>query len=246
MTIDGAHALVTGGGTGIGAAIAKALAAQGARVSLTGRREDPLRAVADEIGDSAFVTTCDVTDPDEVGRAFDAARERHGPIAILVNNAGAASTTPFSRLDHETWRSTMAVNCDAVFHCSKAVIDEMIAARSGRIVTIASIAGLKGVAYASAYSAAKHAAIGLMRSVALEVEGKGVTANAVCPGFVDTEMFARSVATIREKTGRSAEEARAELARLNPSGRVITVEEVASLVVDLIQSERNGEAVEIA
>lgn len=246
MKIDGAHAIITGGGTGIGAAIAKALASEGARVSLLGRREAPLREVVADIGDQAFVATCDVTDQPQVDAAFAAARDRHGAIDILVNNAGAATTAPFVRLDFEAWRSTMAVNCDGVFHCTKAVIDEMVEAASGRIVTVASVAGLHGVAYASPYSAAKHAAVGLMRSIALEMAGKGVTANAVCPGFVDTEMFARSVAIIREKTGRSAEEARAELARLNPSGRVIAPEEVATEVMALVRSNRNGEAVEIA
>ena len=246
MKIEGAHALVTGGGTGIGAAIAQALAAEGAKITLVGRRKAPLQEVADGLGEQAFVATCDVTDPERVAAAFEAARERHGAIDILVNNAGAATTAPFARLDFEAWRSTMAVNCDAVFHCTRAVIDGMVEAASGRIVTVASVAGLHGVAYASPYSAAKHAAVGLMRSIALEMEGKGVTANAVCPGFVDTDMFARSVATICEKTGRSADEARAELARLNPSGRVITPEEVAAEVVALVGSDRNGEAVEIA
>lgn len=246
MMIDGAHALVTGGGTGIGAAIAQALADQGAKITLLGRREAPLREVADSIGEQAYVTTCDVTDPAQVATAFAAARERRGAIDILVNNAGAATTAPFAKLEFETWRSTMSVNCDAVFHCTREVIEAMVEAGSGRIVTVASVAGLHGVAYASPYSAAKHAAVGLMRSIALEMEGRGVTANAVCPGFVDTDMFARSVATIREKTGRSADEARAELARLNPSGRVITPEEVAAAVVELVRSDRNGEAVEIA
>lgn len=246
MNIAGAHALVTGGGTGIGAAIAQALAAEGAVISLLGRRAAPLQEIAAGMGGEAFTATCDVTDPAQVDTAFKAARERHGAIDILVNNAGAAATAPFVKLDFDAWRSAMAVNCDAVFHCTRAVIDEMAAAGSGRIVTVASVAGLQGVAYASAYSAAKHAAIGLMRSIALEMMGKGVTANAVCPGFVDTEMFARSVATIREKTGRSADEARAELARLNPSGRVITPEEVAAQVIELIETERTGEAVEIA
>lgn len=246
MTIEGAHAVVTGGGTGIGAAIAQALADQGARVSLLGRREAPLREISAGMGGEAFAATCDVTDPAQVAGAFKTARERHGAIDILVNNAGAAATTPFIKLDFDAWRSTMAVNCDGVFHCTKAVIGEMVAAGRGRIVTVASVAGLQGVAYASAYSAAKHAAIGLMRSIALEMMGKGVTANAVCPGFVDTDMFARSVATIREKTGRSATEARAELARFNPSGRIVTPEEVAAEVVALVLSDRNGEALEIA
>lgn len=246
MKIEGAHALVTGGGTGIGAAIAQALAAEGAVISLLGRRDAPLREIAAGMDGQAFVATCDVIDPAQVAAAIEAARERHGAIDILINNAGAAATAPFVKLDFDAWRSTMAVNCDGVFHCTKAVIGEMVAAGTGRIVTVASVAGLQGVAYASAYSAAKHAAIGLMRSIALETMGKGVTANAVCPGFVDTDMFARSVATIREKTGRSADEARAELARLNPSGRVITPEEVASKVIELIQTEGTGEAVEIA
>lgn len=246
MKIEGSHALVTGGGTGIGAAIAQALAAEGAKITLVGRREAPLQEVASAIGEHAFVTTCDVTDPEQVAAAFESARKRHGAIDILVNNAGAATTGPFARIDFEAWRSTMAVNCDAVFHCTRAVIDEMVAAGNGRIVTVASVAGLHGVAYASPYSAAKHAAVGLMRSIALEMVGRGVTANAICPGFVDTDMFARSVATIREKTSRSEDEARAELARLNPSGRVITPEEVATETVALVRSDRNGEAVEIA
>lgn len=246
MKIEGAHALVTGGGTGIGAAIAQALVAEGAAISLLGRRDAPLREIAAGMGGQAFVATCDVTQPAQVAAAFEAARERHGAIDILVNNAGAAATAPFVKLDFDAWRSAMAVNCDSVFHCTRAVIGEMAAAGRGRIVTVASVAGLQGVAYASAYSAAKHAAIGLMRSIALEMMGKGVTANAVCPGFVDTEMFARSVATIREKTGRSAVEARAELARLNPSGRVITPKEVAAMVIELIETKRTGETVEIA
>lgn len=246
MRIAGAHAVVTGGGTGIGAAIASALAAEGARVSLLGRRREPLAAVAREIGETAFVATCDVTGPHDVAAALAAAREKHGRIGILVNNAGAAATVKFAKLDFEAWRAAMAVNCDAVFHCTKAVIDEMLEAGAGRIVTIASVAGLHGVAYASAYSAAKHAAVGLMRSIALETAGTGVTANAVCPGFVATDIVEEAVRTIALKTARSEDEARGELARMNPSGRIIAPEEVAATVVQLIQSTRNGEAVEIA
>lgn len=246
MKIAGTHAVVTGGGTGIGAAIARALAAEGARVSLLGRRREPLDAVARELGEAAFAVPCDVTEHVAVTRALDAARDRHGRVDILVNNAGAAATVKFARLDLETWRSAMAVNCDSVFHCTRAVVDEMLAADAGRIVTIASVAGLRGVAYASAYSAAKHAVVGLMRSIALETANTGVTANAVCPGFVATDIVEDAVRVISAKTARSAEEARQELARMNPSGRLITSEEVAALVVDLVQSTRNGEAVEIA
>ena len=246
MKIAGAHAVITGGGTGIGAAIAQALAKEDAKVTLLGRRLQPLREVADTIGERAFLVTCDVTDPGQVDDAMQAARARQGPVDILVNNAGAAATVLFAKLDLETWRAAMAVNCDAVFHCSRAVIDEMIAAGAGRIVTIASVAGLRGVAYASAYSAAKHAAVGLMRSIALETGSRGVTANAVCPGFVATDIVENAVRTISAKTDRSEEEARAELARMNPSGRLIAPGEVARLVVELIVSDRNGEAVELA
>jgi NAD(P)-dependent dehydrogenase (short-subunit alcohol dehydrogenase family) len=246
MNIAGAHAVVTGGGTGIGAAIARALAAEDAKVSLLGRRREPLDDVANGIGEGAFITTCDGTDPKQVARAMHAARERHGAVGILVNNAGAAATTTFVKLDIETWRAAMAVNCDAVFHCTKSVIDEMLERGEGRIVTIASVAGLQGVAYASAYSAAKHAAVGLMRSIALETAGKGVTANSVCPGFVATDIVEDAVRNIAAKTDRSEDEARAELARMNPSGRLIGAAEVAALTLEIIQSDRNGEAVEIA
>lgn len=246
MRIAGAHAVVTGGGTGIGAAIAQALASKGARVSLLGRRREPLDAVAGALGEAAFVAPCDVTDPDAIADAMAAARERQGRIAILVNNAGAAATTKFAKLDFPTWRFAMAINCDAVFHCTRAVIDEMLGAGTGRIVTIASVAGLRGVAYASAYSAAKHAAVGLMRSIALETRGTDVTANSVCPGFVDTDIVAEAVRTISAKTARSEREARDELAQMNSSGRLITPGEVAAAVVQLLESNRSGEAVEIA
>lgn len=246
MRIDGAHAVITGGGTGIGAAIACALGAEGARVSLLGRRREPLDAVAHALGEAAFVAPCDVTDPQALSAAMAAARHSHGRIDILVNNAGAAATMKFAKLDFQAWRAAMAVNCDAVFLCTKAVLAEMLEAGAGRIVTIASVAGLHGVAYASAYSAAKHAAVGLMRSIALETAGTGVTANAVCPGFVATDIVEEAVRTIALKTARSEDEARGELARMNPSGRIIAPEEVAATVVQLIQSTRNGEAVEIA
>jgi len=153
---------------------------------------------------------------------------------------------PFAKLTAEQWRALLAVNLDGVFHCCQAALPDLLAAEAGRIVTIASMAGLYGFAYASPYIAAKHGAVGLTRALAAEFAGTTLRVNAVCPGFVDTDMTLESVANIRAKTGRGEEEARAELARLNPSGRLIAPAEVAQAVVALVLSDRNGEAVEIA
>jgi NAD(P)-dependent dehydrogenase (short-subunit alcohol dehydrogenase family) len=238
------HALITGAGTGIGAAIARALAAEGAKLTLIGRRREPLEDVASEL--SAHVAPADVTDPGQIAQAFAAARAANGPITILINNAGAAQGAPFAKVTPDLWRNLIAVNLDGVFHCCQAALPDLLAAPAGRIVTIASMAGLHGFAYAAPYIAAKHGAVGLMRALAAEYASTPLTANAVCPGFVDSEMTVQSIANITAKTGRSHEEARAELAKLNPSGRLIAPEEVAAAVLDLILSERNGEAVEIA
>ena len=237
MRLTGHHAIVTGGGTGIGAAIAAALEAEGATVSRVGRRPDKL-------GANGF--TADVTDRAQVEVAFAAARQANGPISILVNNAGAARGVPFAKVTEELWRGMLAVNLDGMFHCCQAALPDLLAAEAGRIVTIASMAGLHGFAYASPYIAAKHGAVGLTRALAAEYAGTALRVNAVCPGFVDTEMTVESVANITAKTGRSEEDARAELARLNPSGRLIAPEEVAEAVLALILSDRTGEAVEIA
>jgi len=245
VRLEGQHALVTGGGTGIGAAIARALAAEGAKLTLVGRRREPLEEVG--CGDfDALVAPADVTDREQVECTFALARAAQGPISILVNNAGAAAGVPFAMVTPDLWRDMLAVNLDGMFHCCQAALSDLLAAERGRIVTIASMAGLHGFAYASPYIAAKHGAVGLTRALAAEYAGTPLRVNAVCPGFVDTEMTVRSVATITEKTGRSEDEARGELARLNPSGRLIAPEEVAEAVLDLILSERNGEAVEIA
>lgn len=245
MKLLGQHAVVTGGGTGIGAAIARALAAEGARLTLVGRRREPLEQVGG--GDfDALVAPADVTDREQVQGALAIARATQGPITILVNNAGAAQGAPFAKVSEALWREMLAVNLDGMFHCCQAAIADLLAAEAGRIVTIASMAGLHGFAYASPYIAAKHGAVGLTRALAAEYAKTNLTANAVCPGFVDTEMTVESVANIQAKTGRSEAEARAELARRNPSGRLIAPEEVAAAVLDLILSGRNGEAVEIA
>jgi len=237
MRLQGRHAIVTGGGTGIGAAIAAALEAEGAAVSRIGRR-------LERLGPNGV--QADVTDRAQVEAAFAAARAAHGPIAILVNNAGAAAGMPFAKVTEAQWRALLAVNLDGVFHCCQAALADLLAAPSGRIVTIASMAGLHGFAYASPYIAAKHGAVGLTRALAVEYAGTNLRVNAVCPGFVDSDMTAGSIATITSKTGRSEQEARAELARLNPSGRLIAPAEIADLALALILSDRTGEAVEIA
>jgi len=244
VSLAGRHALVTGGGTGIGAAVAEALAAEGAKLTLVGRRREPLEEVAGTLG--AAVATADVTDRMQVDRAFAAAREANGPVDILVNNAGVAVGVPFAKVTETLWRQLLAVNLDGMFHCCQAALPDLLAAEAGRIVTIASMAGLHGFAYASPYIAAKHGAVGLTRALAAEFAGTNLRVNAVCPGFVDTDMTVRSVETIVARTGRAEQEARAELARLNPSGRLIAAHEVARAVLDLVHSGRNGEAMEIA
>jgi NAD(P)-dependent dehydrogenase (short-subunit alcohol dehydrogenase family) len=190
--------------------------------------------------------TADVTKRKEVSAALAAARAAHGPVTILVANAGAAAGLPFAKVTEQIWRDMLAVNLDGMFHCCQAALPDLLAAPAGRIVTVASMAGLHGFAYAAPYIAAKHGAVGLTRALAAEYAATNLKVNAVCPGFVDSEMTVQSIANIRAKTGRSEAEARAELARLNPSGRLITPGEVAAKVLDLILSERNGEAVEIA
>ena len=245
MKLKGHHAVITGGGTGIGAAIAQALGAEGAKLTLVGRRREPLEEVASG-GLEALVAPADVTDRVQVDSALALARQAQGPITILVNNAGAATGAPFAKVSETLWRDMLAVNLDGMFHCCQSALPDLLAAQAGRIVTVASMAGLHGFAYASPYIAAKHGAVGLTRALAAEFAGRRLRVNAVCPGFVNTEMTVRSISNITSKTGRSEDEAREELARLNPSGRLISAEEVASAVLDLILSERNGEAVEIA
>jgi len=230
------HALVTGGGTGIGAAIARSLAAEGAKLTLVGRRREKLEQVG--AGDfDALVAPADVTRREEVDRVFALARDAQGPITILVNNAGAAESAPFARVSEESWRRLMAVNLDALFHCCKAALPDLLEAAAGRIITIASTAGLKGYAYSASYVAAKHGAIGLTRALAAELAGTNVTVNAVCPGFTDTDLVAEATARIQQKTGRSEDQARADLARFNPQGRLISPQEVANAVLWLCLAE---------
>ncbi len=229
----GRHAVVTGGGSGIGAAAALELARLGARLTLLGRRADRLSAQARAIADSTHGETAtlslDVTDAGAVPAAF----ARLGAVDILVNNAGAAESAPFLKTGLDLLERMLAVNLKAAFLCTQAVLPGMLAAGQGRIVNIASTAGLTGYAYVSAYVAAKHALVGLTRALALETARSGVTVNAVCPGFTDTELVARAVETITAKTGRSIEAARGELAKTNPMGRLVSPQEVAGAVAFL-------------
>src|ERR671932_1619179 len=245
---QGPHALITGGGTGIGAAIAARLGGVGTRVTVVGRRLEPLRQVADGLA-AAQAVTFDVTDEAAIEAGLETATERFGPVDILVNNAGATESAPFGRTTIETWHAMLEANLTGVFLVSRAVLPAMLERRRGRIVTIARTAGLKGYAYVAAYCAAKHGVIGMTRALALEVAQKGVTANAVCPGYTETELLAESVANITDKTGASEDEARAQLLESNPQGRFVSPEEVAEAVAWLVSSNAGaitGQAIVVA
>jgi NAD(P)-dependent dehydrogenase (short-subunit alcohol dehydrogenase family) len=240
--------VVTGAGTGIGAAIARRLAADGCAVTLIGRRPAPLVALAAELP-GAVAAPADVTDRGALDAALDAGRAAHGPIDIMVMNAGQAASGKFQAQDFGLWRQLMAINLDALHHGAQAALPDLLASAAGRLVVIASTAGLKGYAYSVAYSAAKHGAIGFVRALALEYARTQLTVNAVCPGFADTDIVAQAVATIRAKSGRSEAEARAELARFNPQGRLIDPAEVAAAVAHLCAPESRsitGQAIAVA
>ncbi len=249
MPLAGKHAVVTGAGRGIGAAIAAALAQAGARLTLMGRNRAQLEAQAHKLDTEVHVETCDVTNSEDVQRAFGGALRALGDVLILVNNAGQAESQPITRTDLGLWQRMIEVNLTGTFLCTQAALPGMLGVGWGRIVNIASTAGLKGYPYVSAYCAAKHGVIGLTRSLALELARKNVTVNAVCPGFTETELLEVSLAQIVQKTGRSTEEARAELVRHNPQGRLVAPQEVAQAVLWLCLPESaaiNGQTIAVA
>jgi NAD(P)-dependent dehydrogenase (short-subunit alcohol dehydrogenase family) len=234
--LAGRHALVTGGSRGIGRAVAAALSQAGATVTVLGRDQTTLaEAVARR--DAAGFVIADVTDAAAVGAAITRAAAQHGPIDILVANAGGAESAPFAKADPEQFRRMFELNVMGSVHAIRPVLDGMVARRYGRIVAVASLAGLRGYAYVSAYCAAKHALVGLVRALASETATTGVTVNAVCPGYTDTDMVRESAARIGAKTGRPAEEAVAAMVRSNPLGRLITPDEVAAAVLYLCSPE---------
>jgi NAD(P)-dependent dehydrogenase (short-subunit alcohol dehydrogenase family) len=229
-SLQGKHALVTGAARGIGAAIARTLAEEGATLTLLGRNREALAALAAMLPGEHGIVLADVADSVQVRAAFDQARAARGPLHILVNNAGQAESAPFAKTSEDLWQRMLAVNLTGSFLCAQAALPDMLAAGSGRIVNIASTAAQKGYAYVSAYVAAKHGVLGLTRSLALELARKGITVNAVCPGYTETDILRESVANVVAKTGRSEQEARAEFASGNPQGRIVQPQEVADAV----------------
>ncbi len=243
MTLADRVAVVTGAGRGIGEAVARALAREGAAVGLLARSADEIEAVAREIrsaGGTVTATVCDVTDPASVVAARDAVTDALGAPDILVNNAGTSSSAPLHRTALDEWRRLLDVNATGTFLCTKVFLPGMLDRGWGRIVNIASVAGLTGGRYIAAYVASKHAQVGLTRAVAAEVADRGVTVNAVCPGYVDTPMTRAAVERISERTGRSPEEALELLEARNPQRRLIQPREVAHAVVALCATDAGG------
>lgn len=229
--LQGRHALITGGGTGIGAAAATHLHAAGAKISLLGRRMKPLERTAAVVGGKAIA--CDVTDREAIARAFDEARDANGPISFLIVNAGIGDSAPFGRTSREAWDRIIATNLSAAFDCAQLALPDLLEQEDSRLVFIASVAGLKGAAYAAPYAASKHGLIGLMRSMAVEFAQSNMTVNAVCPAFVDTPMVDESAQRIASVSKRSEGEARQSLAAMNRHGRLIHPDGVATMILSI-------------
>jgi NAD(P)-dependent dehydrogenase (short-subunit alcohol dehydrogenase family) len=245
VSISGRHALVTGGARGIGFAIASLLAEQGARVSIVSRSAPEHVLTAGDPPVILSLSKGDVTDEDQVHRAFAACREANGPIEILVNNSGIAESAPIARTDAAMWNRIIATNLTGTFFCMREVVAEMKAASWGRIVNVASTAGIGGAPYISAYCASKHGVVGLTRALAAELAAAGIAVNAVCPGYTETEMMRRAIENITARTGRDERAAREMIARANPEGRIATAQEVAQGVLELIEGTHNGIALVI-
>ncbi len=239
MSMHGRRVLITGGGTGLGADMARSFAAQGAKVIIAGRRVEPLEAVATA---NIQAIQADVTDEGSVQNLF----AKSGPINIVIANAGASESAPFGKVSQDHWNRMLAVNLTGTFLTLREGLNQMQG--WGRLISVASTAALKGYAYVAPYAAAKHGVVGMMRSLALEVAGRDITANALCPGFLDTEMTERSVANIVEKTGKSREIALAALAKNNPQNRLIQPAEVTAAAMWLCgpgSDSINGQAIAI-
>lgn len=248
MELQGKHAVVTGGGRGIGAAIADSLSKAGANVTIMGRNMQVLQDKAKTL-ETCYAVPCDVTNDESVTDAFKQAVAKYGPVDILVNNAGAAQSLPIKKTDRAHLQEMLDVNLIGPYLCIQAVLQEMIDKDAGRIINVASTAALKGYAYVTAYSAAKHGILGLTRSLALEVATKGVTVNAVCPGYTETDIVRGAIKNIMAKTGRTKDEAIGELTVHNPQKRLIQPEEVAASVLWLCSENAasiTGQAITVA
>ena len=244
--LEGRHALVTGGGTGIGASAAAHLHAAGAKVTLLGRRMEPLQQVAERIG--GYAVSCDVTQPDQIAKAFEEARTLNGPIELLVVNAGIAESAPFHKMTRESWDRIIATNLTAAFDCAQAALPDLLKSENGRLVFVASVASLRGVPYAAHYAASKHGLLGLARSLAAEYAKTNLTVNAVCPGYVDTPMTDQSIARVSAITGRSEDDSRSAIVNMNASGRLVDPDGIATMILTLCLPQSrdiNGAAVTI-
>lgn len=254
MKLSDRTAFITGGGRGIGRAVAFAFAREGARVFVVARTASEVERVAAEIRSecgerSASHGLCDVADSGSVARAFSEAREFFGRGAdVLVNNAGIAESAKVWDTTDEFWQRHLAVNLSGTFYCMREALPSMVESGWGRVVNVASVAGKTGAPYVSAYTASKHGVLGLTRSAALEVATRGVTVNAICPGYVDTDMTAHAVENIQAKTGRTADAALEAIKRMSPQQRLVTPEEVAALALLLVSEDGrgiNGQAINV-